>query len=61
MKTIDLYLREIPAEELDAIEQIGAAMRPPVKRNELLRFWISEIAAGRLEVVSKQNHEEEVA
>lgn len=60
-KLIDLYLREVPAADLDAIERLGAAMRPPIKRNDLLRFWISEIASGRLELVEKNSAGEEAA
>lgn len=46
--TMTLLLREVPREILDGIEQLGAGMRPPVRRNDLILHLLREAAEHRI-------------
>ncbi len=46
--TQTLLLRGVPREILDGIEKLGAGMRPPVRRNDLIIHLLREAAEHRI-------------
>ena len=54
-RVITLFISGVEKDLMTSIEEIGAGMRPPVRRNDLIVWILEEFSAGRLVAVG--NHE----
>ena len=47
-RVITLFISGVEKELMTRIEEIGASMRPPVRRNDLIIWILEEYSAGRI-------------